>query len=277
MRYLTNSRNKPFSHINLFTKRNVMPIMQIYERPVALDRNIHQGIRINNLNCLFASACQTAILAVSELNQATKEFPVVFVKENDHYLATAILGLQQNQNLFVDDIGKWTARYTPAFIRRFPFVPAIGQNEDELMTVCIDEASACVNPEIGEPLFVDGKNSEFLEKNIQFLQDYKTQTDIALSLVKQLADADLLSEKTANFKLVDGETFNLTGFLTVDAEKLSKLPQETVFALFQTGALHLAYLHLTSLDNWDRLIGLHTERARNKSEKRSTEQNMEHA
>ena len=51
--------------------------MQIYERPVPLDRNIHQEIRIDSdRNFFFASACQTAILAAIELNQAIKDFPV---------------------------------------------------------------------------------------------------------------------------------------------------------------------------------------------------------
>lgn len=255
-----------------------MPIMQIYERPVALDRNIHQEIRINHdRNFLFASTCQSAILAATEINQAIKEFPVVFIKENDSYLPVAILGLQQNQNLFVDEAGQWTARYIPAFIRRYPFVPAIAQKEDELMTICIDEAAACVNKSAGEQLFVDGKNSALLDKTIQFLQDYKTQTDTSIPLVKQLADAGLLSEKTANFQMHDGQTFNLTGFFTVDTGKLSKLSPETTYSLFQSGALHIAYLHLSSLDNWDRLIALHTKRSIDKTEESAIEQALEHA
>ena len=255
-----------------------MPIMQIYERPVALDRNVHHEIRINHdRNFEFSRACQTAILAATEINQAIKEFPVIFIKENDSYLPAAIFGLQPNQNLFVDKAGLWTARYIPAFIRRYPFVPAIAQKEDELMTVCIDEAATCVNKNIGEQLFVDGKNSELLDKTIQFLQDYKTQTDTTIPLTKQLADAGLLSEKTANFQMQDGQTFNLTGFYTIDTEKLSKLAPETTYNLFQSGALHVAYLHLSSLDNWDRLIALHTNRSIEKTEESPVEQALEHA
>ena len=238
-----------------------MPVMQIYERPVPLDRNIHQEIRIDSdRNFFFASTCQTAILAAIELNQAIKDFPVVFVKENENYLPAAIFGLQQNQNLFVDDSGRWTARYTPAFIRRYPFVPAIGQTEDDTMTVCIDEAAECVNRDRGEHLFFDGRNSALLERTIQFLQDYKTQTDTTIVLVKQLADAGLLSEKTATFQVNDGQSFNLSGFYTVDTDKLSQLSPEVTYKLFSSGSLHIAYLHMASLDNWDRLIGLHAGR-----------------
>lgn len=234
-----------------------MPIMQIYERPVPLDRNIHQEVRIaDDRDFSFARSCQSAILAAVELSQAIKEFPVVFVRENDRYLPTAIFGLQQNQNLFVDETGKWTARYIPAFIRRYPFVPALGQKEDDPMTVCIDEASAWINRQKGQPLFIDGKNSPLLDSAIHLLEDYKVQMDATLALVKQLADADLFSEKTAQFKLNNGQSFDLNGFATLDMEKLAKLPAQTIYNLLQSGALHIAYLHLSSLDNWNRMIEL---------------------
>ncbi len=238
-----------------------MSIMQIYHRPVALDRNVHQKLRINNhSNYFFASSCQTAIIATVELNQAIKDFPVVFIKENENFLPVAIFGIDQNQNLFVDDSGQWTARYIPAFIRRYPFVPAIAQEKDGQLTVCIDEAAACVSQDRGEHLFVDGKNSDFLDKAILFLQEYKTQTDASIVLVKQLAEAGLLVEQIASVKLNDGQSFDLTGFFTVDTAKLSALTPESTYHLFQSGALQIAYLHLSSLDNLDRLVAKHAQR-----------------
>jgi len=239
-----------------------MPVMQIYERPVALDRNIHQKVLIaDDRDFSFARSCQSAILAAVELSMAIKEFPVVFIRENDGYVPAAIFGLQQSQNLFVDETGEWTARYTPAFIRRYPFVPALGQKEDDPMTVCIDEASAWVNQKKGQPLFIEGKNSPLLDSAIQLLEDYKVQMDATLALVKQLADADLLTEKTAEFKLNNGQSFSLSGFMTLDTEKLAKQSPETIYNLLQSGALHIAYLHLSSLDNWNRLIELQTKRS----------------
>lgn len=234
-----------------------MPVMQLYERPVPLHRETHQKIRIKqNGGYEFARTCQTAILTSAELSQATKEFPVVFTKEGDNYLPLALFGLQQNQNLFVDEAGQWTARLIPAFIRRYPFVPAQGQEKDSPMTLWIDEAAECVNREEGEPLFLNGKNSALLDSTLQFLQDFKMQSEVTGLLVKQLADAGLFSEKTAQLQLQDGQFFNLTGFMTVDTEKLAQLSQETVHSLFLSGALCFAYLHLSSLDNWHHLLSL---------------------
>jgi hypothetical protein len=192
--------------------------------------------------------------------QAIKDFPVVFIKENDNFLPLAIFGLKQSHNLFVNDSGQWTARYIPAFIRRYPLVPAIAPSQDEQMTVCIDEAANCVNQDRGELLFVDGKNSDFLNKAILFLQEYKTQTDTGIALVKQLAEAGLLVEQAASFKIDDSQSFDLTGFFSVDKAKLSALSQEAVYSLFISGALHIAYLQISSLDNLDRLVSMHAQR-----------------
>jgi hypothetical protein len=250
-----------------------MAVMQIYERPVPLDRNIHQEVRIaDDRNFTFAASCQTAILAAVELSLAIKEFPVVFVKENDSYLPAAILGLQQSQNLFVDEAGNWTARYIPAFIRRYPFVPALGQKEDDPMTVCIDEASSWINREDGQPLFVGGNISPLLENAIKLLEDYKVQIDATLLQVKQLADAELLTEKAAVIQLNSGQTINLTGFVTLDTEKLAKLSAETIYNLLQSGALHVAYMHLSSLDNWGRLIDMHANRLTEKDRENTSKE-----
>ena len=250
-----------------------MSVMQIYTRPVALDRNTHQNIRINSTgNYFFAKSCQTSLVTSAELNQTIKEFPVVFIKEGDNFLPIAILGIQQNQNLFVDESGQWTSRYIPAFIRRYPFIPALNKEDDDNMTVCIDETAECINNERGELLFIGGNNSKFLDGAIQFLQDYKAQTDTTITLVKQLADAGLLSEQRANFKIEDRQTFDLTGFFTVDTEKLSKLTPETTYNLFQSGALHIAYLHLSSLDNFTKLVGVHAQRLNKNSVEQSLAQ-----
>ena len=44
-----------------------------------------------------------------------------------------ILGGEKDQNLYLDDAGKWTARYIPAFVRRYPFVFAQTGTENRLL------------------------------------------------------------------------------------------------------------------------------------------------
>jgi hypothetical protein len=52
-----------------------------------------------------------------------------------------LLGLREAKTCSSTPTGKWDARYVPAFVRRYPFVPAKGPQGDLL--VCIDEASPC--------------------------------------------------------------------------------------------------------------------------------------
>ena len=255
-----------------------MKVMQIYGRPVALDRSTHKDIGIlQNTGFRFADTCQTALVAAAEMDHATKEFPVVFTKENDDYLPLAILGLQQGQNLFVDTAGQWAGRYIPAFLRRYPFVPVLGPKEDDPMTVCIDEESSIVAHGKGEPLFIDGQNSPLLDSAVRLLEDYKTQMDVTLALIRQLNEAGLLSEKTVQFKLNDGHELSITGFATIDAEKLAQLSAETVNKLFHSGALQLTFLHLSSLGNWDRLIELHAKRSISTTQAAQVQQPVEYA
>lgn len=235
-----------------------MSVFQLYQRAVPLNRFAHQELRIKEDGDYgFARKCQAAILAATELSAAIKEFPVVFASDKEKYFPVALLGIEQNQNLFVDAENHWTARYIPAFIRRYPFILAQDGEKDGPLTVWIDEAAECFNRQAGEPLFLGEKNSALLNNKLQFLEDFHAQLDATAAQVKQLVDAGLISEKTAHFSLPGGRVFSLDGFLTIDTAKLPQLSQEAVFSLYQTGALSLAFLHLSSLDNLDHLLAQH--------------------
>ena len=52
---------------------------------------------------------------------------------------TLVEGLRDGQNLFLDAQARWTGRYVPAFLRRYPFVFAAA-SDGQSLTLCIDEA-----------------------------------------------------------------------------------------------------------------------------------------
>ncbi len=37
-------------------------------------------------------------------------------------MPAVLLGIRDQENLYVDDNGAWNAKYIPAFVRRYPFV-----------------------------------------------------------------------------------------------------------------------------------------------------------
>ena len=101
---------------------------------------------------MFAGETNSVILAGVEFSEAAKEYPIVFTQAGDKVVPVAMLGLRNEENLFVDDKGGWDGRYIPSFVRRYPFVLA-ETGETGQQAVCIDDAYEGFNDDEGEPLF----------------------------------------------------------------------------------------------------------------------------
>jgi hypothetical protein len=61
-------------------------------------------------------------------------------------------------------------------------------------------------------------------------------------------------QQGARFDTVAGETFQLNDFYLIDEVKLGQLSDDKLPALFRSGALGMAYLHLASLGNMRKLL-----------------------
>ncbi|MEO7549499.1 MAG: SapC family protein, partial [Ramlibacter sp.] len=200
-----------------------------YERPVLLNRDMHRHRRVlPSTSYAFARKANSLYLAGVEFNAACKEYAIVFTRAADgRTVPVAMLGLRSRENLFVDDEGRWSGTYVPAFVRRYPFVLAelSGQNAG----VCIDEAFAGLNEHEGEALFdAQGSNTPFLQNAIDFLQQYQREYVRTEAFCRRLQDAGLLREMNAKADLVDGRTFTVGSLLVVDEPTLMALPDATV-------------------------------------------------
>ena len=92
-----------------------------YQRPVLLDRVAHRQARVNMRNANFAFTKKTNSVPVTalEFGRAATEYPIVFAGPSpDRLMPVVVLGLRNEENLFVNTDGKWTGVYVPAFIRR---------------------------------------------------------------------------------------------------------------------------------------------------------------
>jgi hypothetical protein len=167
-------------------------------------------------------------------------------------VAAALLGLREAENLFVDQDGKWDARYVPAFVRRYPFVPGKGANGELL--VCIDEASSCFDASQGEALFQEGKPTPQLEHAMKFLAEFHQGAAITEALGRRLQDLGVLRQADSVAQLADGTKFRLNGLNVVDESKLRALDRDVVQELFVSGGLAVIYAHLMSLGNLGALV-----------------------
>lgn len=232
-----------------------------YEKPVLLDRDKHRKRRVRASNSFgFARKANSLYVAGVEFGEACKEYAVVFTRQaNGRTVPVVMLGLRSRENLFVDDQERWTGRYVPAFVRRYPFV--LAELPGQSLGVCIDEAYAGLGEQEGEPLFdAEGKDTPFLRNALDFLTQYQREYLRTEAFCQKLEQAGLLTEMNARADLVDGRSFTVGSLLVVDEKKLLALPDATVLSFFRAGELHLISMHLLSLSNMQRLVDKIAER-----------------
>ncbi|MFN8611879.1 MAG: SapC family protein [Vulcanimicrobiota bacterium] len=228
----------------------------IYEKAVALSKERHSkwSVEVGD-SFVFAAQVNSVPLMAAEFGAAAAEYSIVFVRgEDETYVPTVVLGLQQNQNVFVGPKQEWTASYIPAFIRRYPFVFALSEDK-KTFTLCIDEAFAGFNQSNrGQKLFEkNGEPSRYVSDLMRFLQDYEGEFVKTRGFTANLDELELLEPMHAQITSPGGEKKTLTGFYCVNREKLRNLPGKSLARLSATGELELAYLHLFSLRNFQEL------------------------
>src|SRR6185437_12425464 len=184
-----------------------------------------------------------------EFGLAARDLPIVFAgNELADAGPVALLGLRQNENLFVDAEGQWAPNvYIPAFVRCYPFVLAekpAGQEGDDF-AVFLDEGYEGFGAE-GDRLFnEDGSDTELLSRAVGFLGEFQQHVARTRWFMDQL-------RKRAPDS-ADGHVINLNGLFVVNEEKLRQLDEKTAQEFLREGVLGWIYAHLLSLNNIDRL------------------------
>ena len=246
-----------------------MANLLFYQKPVPLNKNEHKNkkIKSDGQSFTFAAKTNSVILAGVEFSEAAKEYPIVFAEAGEAVIPVAMLGLRNEENLYVDDTGKWDARYIPAFVRRYPFVLAQAGETDQRV-VCIDETFEGFNDDEGEPLFDGEEPSPLLKQALDFLTEYQNQYLRTEAFVTRLRENDLLMALNAKIDMKDGQQFAMTGLLAVDERKLLELPDDKALELFRSGELSWIYCHLMSLGSMGKMVDRIA--ARSKAEPKKT-------
>ena len=230
-----------------------MAEMMFYERVVALSDQLHGDLRVRPAaDFSYAARTNSVPVLLGEFFECASEYPIVFTRGESGPVPAVLLGLRENENLFVGPSGKWDGRYVPAFVRRYPFVP--GRGADGGLLVCIDEASPCFDRVAGEPLFSDGKPTPSLEHAVRFLAEFHQAATATEAFGRRLEELGLLRQADSVAQLKDGSQYRLHGLNVVDEARLRALAPDAVSALFASGMLAAIYAHLISLGNLSGLV-----------------------
>lgn len=235
-----------------------MKTMMFYNAIQPLNKDAHKNLKVRQTDkpdLSFAKDTNSVMLALTELALASKVYVTGFAKTNDaedQYALMCLLGMRDNENLYLTDDNQWDASYIPAFVRRYPFV--IAQHQDQF-TVCIDTDFAQFNEQEGQALFQDnGKPTELLQRNIDFLQSFQNDAQATQSFIDAIKAYDLLELANPRMQIDSGETVQLNGLYIVNETKLNGLKPAQIKKLMEQGFLGLIYAHLLSLSNLNDLM-----------------------
>jgi hypothetical protein len=202
-----------------------------------LDKEKHRQLRIKTG---YGAALGDAVMYVMtypvEFREIQSCYPILFTKDPDTggFFAAALLGLEADQNLFLQDDG-WDASYIPALVQRQPFLIAKGQEGDNVTpVVSLDLDHPRISKDEGEALFdADGGPTEFLNQKIALLD----------KLHRGLKQEQI----TLDIAFNDGSKMTLQGFYSIAEERLYQLKGDVLESLNQAGYLQPAFMAVASL------------------------------
>ena len=199
----------------------------------------------------FSRRLNSVPLTTVEFPQAAAEYVVVFAGSEGAVMPAALLGLRGDENFYLSEADTWNASYIPAFVRQYPFVLS-SDDEGQTFTLCIDEGFAGFNRENrGERLFDEkGKPTPFVENALAFLREYQVQLRRTRAFCSKLKELNLLDPVRTQVTLGSGEKVSLTGFMTVNRERLKALGAQAIAELVRSEQMELVYLHLLSMRNF---------------------------
>lgn len=89
-----------------------------------LNNNVHKDLRVNTMRSAeYGDNIMYTMTFPMEFRDIQSCYPIFFCKdpESGQLYPAALLGFEQDQNLFLSDSG-WDATYIPLMVRRHPFL-----------------------------------------------------------------------------------------------------------------------------------------------------------
>lgn len=231
-----------------------------YKKPEPLSQQAHGTLGVRQIEQPFGFLRQAHAVpvTVTEFGMASVCYPIIFVG-NDR-TPIAVMGIRQGQNLYVTDDGRTEPdAYVPAFVRRYPFVFAADQEQDQLL-LCIDREAPMVTNQPEVAFFEGDQPSKFTQDAIEFCKEFERQRRATQQFVELAKKHNLFEEKSISFQPRDpqgnevGPAQKIADYFAISEQRLNELPNEAFIEMKQGGGLGACYAHMVSLLNWPRTI-----------------------
>ncbi|MGH1378005.1 MAG: SapC family protein [Alphaproteobacteria bacterium] len=232
-----------------------------YKNPTPLDAKKHAELSLKkDFGFSFTKDINAVPINMVEMPQICHFYPIAF-SPDENATPVAILGLRDNENLFLNADNSWdTDSYIPAYIRRYPFIFSEIPDSDQL-TLCIDHTDETVETDGERRLFEkEGAPSELAKNALEFCKSYHAAAGQTLEFSKSIAEQGLLIEREAQINIAGNRRINFSGFRIIDEKKLSELDDKVFIEWRAKGWLPFLYAHLFSGAQWQRLTRLLNQR-----------------
>lgn len=236
-------------------KKPPMPLF--YDSPIPLDAKEHKDLGLKpNFGLKFTRNVNAVPINMIEMPQICHFYPIGFAPDKSA-TPVAIIGLRDNENLFLNPKDQWEAdTYIPAYIRRYPFIFSEMPDKDQL-SLCIDLDKDVIESNGSQPFFdKDGKPSQLSQNALEFCKSYHAAAQQTVQFGKALEESGLLVERQAEINIGDGKKINFAGFRIIDEAKLAELDDKTFLDWRSKGYIPFLYAHLFSGAQWQRLTRL---------------------
>lgn len=228
----------------------------LYSAPVPVGRERHANLWVDIGTYGFARGMHAAPLLAVEIEAAAADYPVVFT-DDEAAMPVALLGVQEGENLHVDDGGHWTGGHVPAYLQRYPFM-LVKHPERTGQVLIIDEDAKMLNHDgHGERLFdTTGSPTAFLNRTLRLLEEYEHRRAVTRTFAAALTKYNLLQPVSARFHTAKAGDRVLGGFRIIDRDRLRTLPDDAIIGFFRKSELACIYAHLASLRHFPDLADL---------------------
>lgn len=242
-----------------------------YKQPIPLDASKHQDLSLKkNFGFNFAKEANAVPVNMIEMPQACHYYPIAF-SPDENANPVALLGLRDNENLFVNEKGEWLPNtYIPSYVRRYPFIFSELPNTDQL-TLCIDNTPDVVESAGENKFFGEGNTpSKLAEDALNFCKSYHAAAQQTSLFAKAISQSGILIEREAQINVGGNRRISFSGFRVIDEKKLMELDDATFLEWRKNGWLPFIYAHLFSIDEkmnaqWNQLSRLLFERLKDEA------------
>jgi hypothetical protein len=224
---------------------------------IRLDNVAHADLRIaRGHGAAYGDAVNQIAVFLPEFEEAQRDYPILFLRGEDGLLqSVAILGLDRDENLFLEGDGRWSAGYVPAMARRGPFLIGLASGEP-VIHVDVDHPRVTqADGADGDPIFLpQGGQAPALERALDALRAIHVGNEAAKALTSLFDALGLVQPVSLDVQVSDRHSYAFNDYLAITHDKIASLDGDALAKLNQAGLLMQAVFAAASLANVHRLI-----------------------